>query len=71
MCKNGILKEGDSEIVSPCFHVLKKPSEGTVGGLEIGRLKSTNISGPQSDSALLFFSVAPYALHLNLLKRAS
>jgi hypothetical protein len=28
MCKNGILKEGDSEIVSPCFHVLKKPSEG-------------------------------------------
>ena len=27
----------------------------TVGGLEIGRLKSINISGPRCDSALIFF----------------
>ena len=42
----------------------------TVGGLEIEPLKSINISGPRSNSALIF-SVAPCVLHLNLLKIAA
>ena len=27
LCKNGILKPGDSEFVSPCFYVTKKMNE--------------------------------------------
>ena len=41
----------------------------TMGGLEIERLKSINISGPESDSDLILFSVASCFLHLNLLKK--
>ena len=43
----------------------------TVGGLEIEWLKSINISGPESDSDLILFSVALCVLHLNLLKIAA
>ena len=41
------------QLIQP--HIVYQDNCNTVGGLEIGRLKSTNISGPQSDSALLFF----------------
>jgi hypothetical protein len=36
LCKAGVLKEGDSEFVSPCFFVLKKHSEGATASC--GRL---------------------------------
>ena len=66
----------DESVRERCEFVPKQKKENivalntiTVGGLEIDRLKSINISGPRCDSA--FFSVAPCVLHSNFLKIAA